>query len=73
MIPMAFEASVGTKSEAARFFEIYFLEEAKSTVTKREMILRLKYCVASLVPGTQMSGFFITLGSFYSWASCEAD
>lgn len=69
---MAFEASVGTKSEVDGFFEIYFLEEAKSAVTKHEMMLRLKYRMASLVPGTQMSGFFITLGSLYSWASYEA-
>lgn len=57
MIPIAFEASVGIKNETDRFFEIYFLDEAKSAVTKCETILRLKYHVASLVSGTQMSGF----------------
>lgn len=58
---MAFEAYVGTKNEVDRLFEIYFQEEAKSAVTNPEMMLRLKYCVASLVPGSPMSAFFISL------------
>lgn len=73
MIPMAFEASVGTKNKVDRVFEIYFLEEAESAVTKPEMILRFKYCMASLVPGSQMSAFIINSGSLCSnmpWISC---
>lgn len=58
---MAFEACVGTKNEVYRLFEIYFQEEAKSAVTNLEMMLRLKYCVAPLVAGSPMSGFFISL------------
>lgn len=71
---MAFEASAGMKNEVDRLFEIYFLEESESAVTKPEMILRFKYCMASLVPGSQMSAFVITSGSLYSnmpWISCE--
>lgn len=57
---MAFEACVGTNNKVDRFFEIDFQEEANSAVTNPEMMLRLKYCVASLVPGSPMSGFFIS-------------
>lgn len=67
MIPMA-------NHEANRFWESYFLQQAKSAVTKLKMTLRLIYCTASLVPGTQMSGFFVSPGSFssnMSWVSCE--
>lgn len=46
---MAFESAVGANNEADRFWEDYFLEQEKSAAIKPEIVLRLKYCTASLV------------------------
>lgn len=58
---MALKLVLELKMRLDKFFEIYFQEKTKSAVTNPEMMLRLKYCVASLVPGSLMSGFFIRL------------